>query len=251
MSKKILFVVEGKRDESKYLIPVFKKALKLADEDTVICKYKASIYALYDQMKNEGYESFLSYLYSFDKSLFSDSTETPENSFSSVYLIFDLDPQRNDFSLRRISEMCDMFADETRNGKIYFSVPMSQSIFDFSSYRQKSFNNRTYPIKKLASDYKRESKQSSFLALKYNTTSLKALKVEDMYSVTVLNMKKYCYLTKTVFSSEWNKPYNPKEIVNAEAPYICKGKISIICGGLLLIPDYSPVLVEQLKQKKK
>lgn len=249
MAKNILFIVEGRRDESSFLISAFKKALKLIYNDFKVFKYKSSIYSLYDQMKNEGYDSLLSFLYSLDKTIFPDSFITPEDSFSSVYLLFDLDPQSNCYSVEKVKEMCKMFSDETRNGKLYLSVPMSQSIFDFSSYRQNLFNKKTYCINSIANDYKRESREKSFLGLKYGTRSFKTVRIEDIYSISVLNMKKYCFLTNEFFSEEWNEPFSSNRLVDAELPFIEKGKVSVLCGGILLIPDYSIYLLNELKKK--
>ena len=44
MAKNILFIVEGRRDESSFLISAFKKALKLINNDFKVYKYEASIY---------------------------------------------------------------------------------------------------------------------------------------------------------------------------------------------------------------
>ena len=251
MAKNILFIVEGKRDESNLLISSFRRVLKLTDEDVVIHKYKSSIYSLYNRVKAGEYDSFLSFLYSLDKSIFSDKTVTPENTFSSVFLIFDLDPQSKEYNLANLIEMCNYFSDETRNGKIYLSVPMSQSIFDFTSYNQPAFNKRCYRIDRLSSSYKRESREASFLSAKYGTKAFRTIKIEDIYSVTLLNMKKYCYLLGRSFDGDWLFPFDSKEIVVAENDYIKSGCVSVLCGGILLIPDYSIFLLNELKKRKK
>ena len=250
MSKNILFIVEGKRDEPNLLISVFKRALQLAETDYKIFKFKSNIYSLYDKMRKDGYDSLLSMLYAMDRTIFPDEFVTPETAFSSVYLLFDLDPQSPTYSETKMINLCSVFDDETRNGKIYFSVPMSQSIFDFTSYNQRLFNNKKYKINNIASYYKKEARENSFLTIKYGTQSFKKIKTSDIFSIMVLNMKKYCYLVNENFDFRWSAPYNSKKLFDSEKPFIEDGLVSVICGGMLLIPDYSPKLVEEVKKLK-
>lgn len=175
MAKNILFIVEGERDEPNLIISIFKRALDLSTSDYKIFKFKSNIYSLYDKMVKEEYESLLSMLYSMDKRIFPSDFLIPEAAFSSVYLIFDLDPQSPTYSKKKITRLSEMFSDESRNGKLYLNVPMSQSIFNFQSFNQDKFNNQVYAINRIASFYKKDSRENSFLKLKYRTASFRSI----------------------------------------------------------------------------
>ena len=162
MAKKILFVVEGERAETRMLISMFERALSLSSEKYDICKYRTNIHNLYKKMKRLGYDSFLSFLYSEQKEIFPKDMFTPETAFASVYLFFDLDPQDSLFSIEETRELTAYFDDETQNGKLYISYPMVESVFDFASYRQGNYNKRTYKIDMLSNHYKSSARLNPF-----------------------------------------------------------------------------------------
>ena len=61
-------------------------------------------------------------------------------------------------------------------------------------------------------------------------------------------MKKYCYLTDEIFNERWVNSFSSSRLVDAELPFIENGKVSVLCGGILLIPDYSTFLLKELKR---
>lgn len=251
MAKKILFVVEGERTETRMLISTFERALTLSSEKYEVCKIKTNIHILYSKMKSLGYESFLSFLYTEKKDVFPKDMFTPETAFASVYLFFDLDPQESLFSIEETKELASFFNDETQNGKLYINYPMVESVFDFSSYRQKDYNKKTYCIDKLSSKYKCDSRLNSFLSLKYKSPSFRKIRNGDIYSICILNMKKYCFLCGETFDSAWKIQYCPYKSFLSEIPFLQKGVVSILNCGILLIPDYSPTILETVKKLQK
>ena len=64
-------------------------------------------------------------------------------------------------------------------------------------------------------------------------------------------MKKYCYLTNTFFNIEWEEQYSPLKAFSSEVPYLEKGVVSVLNCGILLIPDYSNILFNELKKINK
>lgn len=251
MTKKILFIVEGERTETKMLISTFERALTLSSEKYEVFKMKENIHALYLKMKKYGYDSFLSFLYTQKKEIFPKDMFTPETAFASVYLFFDLDPQEPLFSIEETKELANFFNDETQNGKLYINYPMVESIFDFSSYSQKEFNSKIYKINRLSDDYKRDSRSNSFLSIKYKNKSFRKIRNGDIYSICLLNMKKYSFLCNNKFDKTWKTPYSPINGFLSEIPFIKKGVISILNCGILFIPDYSPIVLETVKKLKK
>lgn len=251
MAKKILFVVEGERMETRMLASAFKRVLLLSDSNVEICKYKTNIHKLYKKMKKDNYDSFLSFLYSYKKDVFPKEMITPETAFSSVYLFFDLDPQDELFSIDETKEIASFFDDESINGKLYINYPMVESIFDFTSYNFSHFSKRKYPIKNLSKKYKTDARFKSFLAMKYKTTSFRKIRDDDIYSICILNMKKYSFINKEKFDRTWKNQYSPIKSLLSEIPFIKTGYVSILNCGILLIPDYSIFLLENAKKLSK
>lgn len=250
MAKKILFVIEGERAETNMLISTFERSLNLCNQDFEIFKYKTNIHVLFREMNKMGFDSFLSYLYMINKEIFPDDMFSPETAFSSVYLFFDLDPQAELFSIVETNDIVTYFNDETVNGKVYISYPMVESVFDFISYNFKDYCNREYPIDKLSASYKSDARRNSFLGQKYRNCSFRKIKNEDIYSICLLNMKKYCYLTNSPFTDEWKEQYSPLKAFISEIPFIKRGVVSILNCGMLLIPDYSNIMFNELKKLK-
>ena len=91
---------------------------------------------------------------------------------------------------------------------------------------------------------------SKTLAISYKTTSFSSIKTSDIYSVCTLYMKKYCYLCGLVFDKNWKNQSSAEESFRAQLPFLSKGLISVLKCGILLIPDYSPLLLEEVKKLK-
>lgn len=129
----ILFIFEGKKREPD----LFKTLdyLFFPKGQTIVCSFGNNIYELYRQLRElDDAGDLVSLLMEKDK----DNPESPfgpdttSSDFSEVYLFFDYDFQNRNLSLEQmngqISEMLDMFDDETGNGKLYINYPMVEAI---------------------------------------------------------------------------------------------------------------------------
>ena len=129
----ILFVFEGKRREPD----IFKtlEYLFFPESQTIVCSYGNNIYDLYRQLKAlDGNGDIISILREKYKDN-PDSPFTPEtksSDFSEVFLFFDYDFQNRNLTIdqmnRQISEMLELFNDETDNGLLYINYPMTEAI---------------------------------------------------------------------------------------------------------------------------
>ena len=125
----ILFVFEGEKREPELFRAIEKLFFK--DSQHIVCSFGNNIYELYLRLRNldnsgdivsvlrERYEGR-------QDSPFSE--EARSSDFSEIYLIFDYDFHNRNISLKemnsQISEMLDMFDNETENGKLYINYPM-------------------------------------------------------------------------------------------------------------------------------
>lgn len=82
----------------------------------------------------------------------------PNEVFSSIYLIFDFDPQSPDYDETLFEKALDTFDDETRNGLLFVNYPMFESLFDISKEDIIDFNRiRFVSIENIRSKtYKKE-----------------------------------------------------------------------------------------------
>ena len=246
MRKKILFVVEGKKTESQTIINIFKRVMKISSEEIEVYKYKTNIYSLCDILNSGEYDSLIDYLRVNAKHLFKDEIK-PSDCFSSIYLIFDLDPQDSRFSINKIQFLVNYFSDETQDGKIYFNYPMMESLFDFKTLNQRHFNNKTISKIGLNSDkYKAKVNKSSFVKCNKGC-SIK--KDEILYKVLNLHINKYFNLIN--LDRDDNHYSNQELLLDAEKYYLANNKISIINSSVLILNDYNACMIESLMDNRK
>lgn len=129
----ILFVFEGKRREPDIFRTL--EYLFFPKGQAIVCSFGNNIYELYRQLKQLGEAGDLvSLLREMNEnnpdSPFSE--EIKSSDFSEIYLFFDYDFQNKNLSLEQmnnqLSEMFDLFCDETDNGKLYINYPMLEAI---------------------------------------------------------------------------------------------------------------------------
>lgn len=129
----ILFVFEGKRREPDIFRTL--EYLYFPKEQSIICSFGNNIYELYRQMQElDGAGDIVSILREQNKNN-PDSpftSETKSSDYSEIYLFFDYDFQNRNLTQeemnRQLSEMLDLFNDETDNGKLYINYPMLEAI---------------------------------------------------------------------------------------------------------------------------
>ncbi|MCF0116921.1 MAG: hypothetical protein HUJ61_02600 [Bacilli bacterium] len=137
MASKILFVVEGKREKQ-----IFQKVLELVGEkESYIYIYDTNIHVLYQKIKateNE-VDSFANFL-AINKikdnegNLLISAGTKANDVFSSIYLIFDLEPQDSKLNYQEIDWLLRYFDDETRNGLLFINYPLLEAMFDEFRY---------------------------------------------------------------------------------------------------------------------
>ena len=163
----ILFVFEGNKREPELFRAI--ETLFFKDSQHIVCSFGNNIYELYQQLKDlDGSGDMVSLLRErYDgrpDSPFSE--ESKSSDFSEIYLIFDYDFHNRNISLNemnsRISEMLDMFGNETENGKLYINYPMVESFFHMASIPDPNYDNYDASIEELKSHkYKKRVQQET------------------------------------------------------------------------------------------
>lgn len=129
----ILFVFEGKRREPDIFRTL--EYLFFPKGQTIVCSFENNIYELYRQLKAlDGGGDIVSIL----REKYRDKPESPfgpdtkSSDFSEIFLFFDYDFHNRNLTMeqmnRQISEMLELFNDETDNGQLYINYPMIEAI---------------------------------------------------------------------------------------------------------------------------
>lgn len=140
MDNKILFIVEGKNDEVRYIERLFKVSYPLQNYEIV--PYKTNLHNLTKQVITDG---------KIDDSLdirlvLKENEKDPEikaklsQNFSDIIMVFDFEPQQDIPRFEDIRKMLEYFNSSTESGKLYINYPMMQSYRHFAKLPDKSFN---------------------------------------------------------------------------------------------------------------
>ncbi len=143
----ILFLLEGASREKKYfnvMNRIFSDRIK---SKINFFYYGTNIHVLYDELKKDSSLDIIELVKEKAKKDKDDKNYKilNENKFGEIYLIFDLDPQDDNFTCNRIQEMLDLFNNETENGKLYVNYPMVESFKHFKSIPDIDYND--YKVK--------------------------------------------------------------------------------------------------------
>lgn len=244
MAKKVLFVVEGGKAENDLIVKTFKRVMKLSNEEVEVIKYRTVLYDLYDRIEGGEYDSLIDYLWVNHKNMFNGEYNKPRDYFSSIYLVFDFDPQDERFSIKKCEWLIEYFSDETRNGKLYFNYPMVESLIDFLDLSQKKFNRRVVSRKNLKGDTYKDRVNRDSLVKKYpRKYSLK----NNSFLFILINMhfNKYLFLCDKDDECEVDSML----LFENELSFYHDGKISIINSAILLLCDYNMEIIKNLKIK--
>ena len=241
MAKKVLFVVEGGKTENDLIIKSFKHVMKLSNEEVEVVKYCTVLYDLYDRIESGEYDSLIDYLWVNHKRIFNGDYSKPRDYFSSIYLIFDFDPQDERFAIDKCEWLINYFSDETRNGKLYFNYPMIESLIDFTNLSQKAFNRRMVSRKNLKGDtYKNRVSQYSIVKRHPRKYSLKNR--HFLHLLIYLHLNKYLFLCN---ETEFNE-INSMALLESELVIYRSEIISVVNSAILILCDYNIEVVNQL-----
>ncbi len=236
-AKNILFIVEGKNDEPRFIEQLFSKCYPTSNFK--IYSYEANIHMLASHLEKD-YPDFIEDeldILLFLKSYENENNEILNFKYTDIFLIFDFEPQHPDLHFETIQKMIRYFNQSDERGKLFINYPMMQSYrhlkslpdyeffnaklnsFDFNRYKEivsnESFNNdiSTY-------DY------TTFTSLAFHHLA-KALFVQNnvLVSPTLLDYENIDYVK--IFDIQHN---------NFKSNYI-----GIINTCILILIDYKPI----------
>lgn len=173
----ILFVFEGEKREPELFRSI--ETLFFGSKQNIVCSFGNNIYELYSELKaldDAGdIVSVMRERYNGEEDSLFTGIES-SSAFSEIYLIFDYDFQNKNIPLaemnRRISEMLELFDDETENGKLFINYPMVEAIrytkrlpdSDYCNYSVSREQCQDASFKELADEFS-DYKSLDFLTL--------------------------------------------------------------------------------------
>ena len=241
MSKKILFIVEGKRD-GLY-------AKRLAEEmrlEAQVIPVQANIYMLFSMMKKDDFQINITDALMEMKGVSGQDKDMllEQEPFTYTYLLFDMDPHDNSRSFEVntmiIKEMLSYFIDETDNtvGKLYISYPMLEALWDYDKHDPEEYRNRTVSV-----DVVKEKNYKELVGHRGYPRNVSKYTIETFKHLGMINVKK----TNLIVASKWNKPeysdyikyLDQQAIIDAEEEMIAsEDTISVLSGLPLFMVDY-------------
>lgn len=138
-TKNILFIVEGKNDEPRFIERLLLKCYPTSNFK--IYSYEANLHMLASRLEKD-YSNFEED--ELDILLFLKSYETRQKEifdlkYTDVFLIFDFEPQHPDLHFDTIQKMIRYFSQSDERGKLFINYPMMQSYRHLKSLPDNDF----------------------------------------------------------------------------------------------------------------
>ncbi len=125
MSKRILFIVEGKRTEPRFIKKIMS-VLGLAEEKEIY-SFGTNIHVPDDKVFGDADPEEVDLLLSLKSIADDEDKKILSQSYTDVYLVFDAEVHDPRFDPEHMKELLDRFSDSTEDGKLYLNYPMMES----------------------------------------------------------------------------------------------------------------------------
>ena len=145
---KILILVEGAKTDvklMKHLLDIYG-----ISRNHEVVSYNTNIYTLYKEMFADNDPrsiDLLQLLKSKENNV--QKKKIFDENYSDILLIFDLDPQDNEFSASKILEMQSYFTESSDMGKLYINYPMVEAFYHLKSIPDNEYNERVVDMHEL------------------------------------------------------------------------------------------------------
>lgn len=240
MSKEyILTISEGEKTEKQIINNIQRNFFNNSNKELIILSFKTNIYALWNTMKDDCFETdIIEVLIERDPSINEIFKNIDKNAISEKYLFFDYDGHayKEEEVDNIISEMIDVFNNETEHGKIYISYPMVEAIKDL-----KRIDTCT---RRCSVPAKENIKYKNLVAIDTDFSNLIELMLYEWYFILGFCLKK----ANCIVSSSFNIPSynNYKDKINQSSifenqfkKFIEKNQLIAVLGGIpFFIIDY-------------
>ena len=196
MSKKkefIAIISEGEKTE-KQIINNLENNFTTFSNKIIFLSYKANIYNLFREIEEDEDIDIISLLK--EKQIKAnkirndveniDVSNINSDDISQIYLFFDYDGHDPEYSNEKISQMIEIFNNETENGKLYISYPMVEAL--------KHLLKNKVEIENYIVKIKENNNYKNFVSKNSDFTDLRKFKFEDWKFIISENLKRCLFL---------------------------------------------------------
>ena len=241
MAGRIAIIVEGTKQEVKYFRSLERHFFTRTKLDIVLLSGAENIYVLWKQLKDDNFETDIIEVMREKNNAASKKLEGINRSdFQEIYLFYDYDPQQDNVSLPYdiVKEMLETFSNETENGKLYISYPMSEALRDVRQNSCVPYTKCMLSMSEITSYKKLTSADNVYVhAGAYSFSEW------EMILLIYLSRVKCLYGLKEIFEifeheKELNTPsklYEIERVIRART-----GKIFVLSAFPEFIVDYFP-----------
>lgn len=148
MKKQIAVVMEGDKTEKGYWKAVEKAYFRDYEIQFVQLPFGKNLYMLWKRMQEDNFETdIIEVIKERFKEIEKQLEDYTRDDFQEVYLFFDYDPHQHNLNWDGLApdevlgQMLEAFDNETENGKLYISYPMSEALRDIREMSCKSHSH--------------------------------------------------------------------------------------------------------------
>lgn len=235
---KILILGEGAKTDFQ----IMKHLLKVygIDNNHEIVSYNTNIYKLYKEMfintdNDPSSIDLLQLLKEHEKDLTKKAIF--DERYSDILLIFDLDPQANNYSPEKIKTMLEYFTESSDMGKLYINYPMVEAYYHLKDIPDNEYLTRMVQVLK-GNEYKK------LVNLENQTHDYNkfAKSKEECNIIIKQNIQKAWYILN---KSPINVPPLDLDILNLQLKSIKDtNNLYVLCTCVFYIVDYNSSLIE-------
>lgn len=235
-NKNLLFIVEGKNDEPRFLELILRKCYPFINYK--IFSYEANLHMLASRLEKD-YEDFEED--ELDILLFLKSYEQDEEKkklfsmkYTDVFLIFDFEPQHPDKHYETIRKMLIYFNSSEDHGKLFINYPMMQSYRHLKSLPDINFFDSVV-INKDFTKYKEIVSRDSFNndVSSYDYPTIIALTYHHLMKAIKIQNNELLYPTYEDYEK-----IDYSIIFNHQYDNLSKGFVSIVNTCILILIGY-------------
>lgn len=235
---KILFIVEGAKTDKRLMQEIL--AIYNITNDHEVYSYNTNLHHLYrvlSQYDEWNDIDLLNALKEHERD--KDRKEILSGNYSDILLIFDMDPQDQDFSSHAIFKMLEVFNESTDMGKLYINYPMVESFYHMKSIPDEDYDTYYATMDELrAKTYKERVRKEN----RNHSYSKFAREKYECDIVIKQNISKGFMLTGEERENIAQLP-DPEKILNKQIKLLEDEKVSVLCTAVYFIVEYNPSLV--------
>ena len=196
MSKKkefIAIISEGEKTE-KQIINNLQRNFPAFSNKIIFLSYKTNIYKLFKEIERDEDIDIINLLK--ERQIKAnkirndveniDVSNINSDDISQIYLFFDYDGHDPEYSNEKISQMIEIFNNETENGKLYISYPMVEAL--------KHLLKNKVEIENYIVKIKENNNYKNFVSKNSDFTDLRKFKFEDWGFIISENLKRCLFL---------------------------------------------------------